>query len=366
MLNRRCFIKSAVKSIGCFTSISILSHLDCSSNSTEMPKRILGRTKLSVSLLGFGCTQVKNKAAYKRAVELGINYFHMGDRDPTYNLDACEALFPFRNSINIAYMSHPKASKTLLLEDLDNFLQQSGFGYLDVWFVITPGPGVLKEFSEAVHTARKDGKVRWAGITTHSLDRDVVTLTNSDSIVDVVMMAYNYLSPQKHSEILNMFHDAELGITPMKPLAGKFYEATGQKPDALLRWLAADERIHTIPVIMTTTEQVEGNTAAIKFSLSEADRQKLQALYPFNSPRFCRMCGACDGKCPKGLAISDLVRTAMYVDGYKDIYLARSNFLLIPEKNRRIYCDQCEHCTVVCPNDIAIQERICSVRRWLV
>jgi predicted aldo/keto reductase-like oxidoreductase len=55
-----------------------------------MPKRVLGRTKLSVSLLGFGCTQVKNKAVYQRAIELGVNYFHMGDRDPAYNPDQVE------------------------------------------------------------------------------------------------------------------------------------------------------------------------------------------------------------------------------------------------------------------------------------
>jgi len=65
-----------------------------------------------------------------------------------------QLFFLIRKKINIAYMSHPKTSRTILLEDLDNFLQQSGFGFLDLWFVITPKTEVLNEFVEAVDAAK--------------------------------------------------------------------------------------------------------------------------------------------------------------------------------------------------------------------
>lgn len=73
----------------------------------------------------------------------------------------------------------------------------------------------------------------------------------------------------------------------MKPLAGKFYESSMKKPDALLRWLAADSRIHSIPVIMNTIDQAEQNVSAVKHSLSEEDRELLQTLFSYNSRRFC-------------------------------------------------------------------------------
>lgn len=366
-LNRREFVKTVTnKSIETIFGFSILSNLYCKSDSFKIPRRILGRTKLSVSLLGFGCTQIKDKMVYQRAIDLGINYFHMGDRDPAYNLEACAALLPFRQNIHIAYMSHPKDSKDILMEDLDNFLQQSHFGFLDIWFVITPSPQVLNAYCEAADMAKKAGKIHWTGITTHSLNRDVDKLTASDSIIDVVMMAYNYLSPPEHSDILEKFHAAGLGITPMKPLAGKFYEKTTRKPDALLRWLAQDDRIHTIPVIMTKPDQVDQNAAAIKQKLSEEDRIKLKSMYSYNSRRFCRMCGACDGKCPEGLSVSDLIRTAMYIESYKDINLAKSNLLLIREKNRQIACNNCENCDIICPNGVTIKERISTVKKWLM
>jgi predicted aldo/keto reductase-like oxidoreductase len=365
-LKRRDFFKAAVdKGMGTLLGFSILSRTNCKPNLTGMPERLLGRTKLSVSLLGFGCTQVKDQAVYRKAVELGINYFHMGDRDPAYNLDACSALLPFRKRLTIAYMSHPKDSRTLLLEDLDDFLNQSKLGVLDVWFVITPRPEVLNDFSEAVSLARTAGKIRFAGITTHNLDQDMAKLTAPESMIDVVMMTYNYLSPPDVKEKIDRLHRAGLGITPMKPLAGKFYEPAAEKPGPMLRWLAADQRIHTIPVIMTHIDQVEQNAAAIKSPLTLEDRSTLQTMFSYNASRFCRMCGSCAGKCPEGLSVSDLVRTAMYLEGYSDIRLARLNFSSIPEANRRITCDRCEQCSVTCPNGVAIKERIGVVKKRL-
>ncbi|MBN1999775.1 hypothetical protein JW935_19625, partial [candidate division KSB1 bacterium] len=127
-VNRRKFIKtSCKKSLGALLGLSTLAGSKCKSGSLRMPKRILGRTGLEVSLLGFGCTQVKDQAAFRRAIELGVNYFHMGDRDPSCNRAACEVLVPFRKDIYITYMSFPKNSSEEFLKDLENFLQQSGF-----------------------------------------------------------------------------------------------------------------------------------------------------------------------------------------------------------------------------------------------
>jgi predicted aldo/keto reductase-like oxidoreductase len=288
----------------------------------------------------------------------------LGDRDPAYNLEACAALLPFREKIHIAYMSLPKVSEEIFLKDLDSFLQQSGLGYLDIWFVITPNPDVLNEFTKAANVALETGKILYSGITTHNIARDTSYLISSDSNIDVVMMTYNYLSPQKDYDSLNQFHQAGLGIMPMKPLAGKFYSKTTDKPDPLIRWLASDNRVHTIPIIMNSIEQVEKNVAAIQSPLSEEDEILLKDLYSYNSSCFCRMCGACDGKCPYGLAVSDLVRTSMYKEGYQDEKRARSNLLLIPKRSRQICCDLCEQCVILCPNGVAIKERIGIIKKW--
>jgi uncharacterized protein len=366
-MKRRDFFKTTVhRSIGAMLGFSVLSNLKCKSDTSEMPKRIFGRTNLKVSLMGFGCVHVKDKEVYKRAVDLGINYFHLGDRDPTYNLDACSALYPYRKDLIIAYMSHPKASRTLLLEDLDNFLRQSGLGHLDLWFVITPTVDVLNEFSEAVNIAKKAGKIRFGAMTTHNLNQDYAFLTAPGSVIDVVMVIHNYLSPDDMTDKIEGLHNAGLGIIPMKPLAGKFFENDLKTPASMLRWLAADYRMHSIPVNMTNISQVEQNVTSIKTALTREDQNILQTMFSYNSSRFCRMCGYCMGKCPKQLSVSDLIRTSMYLEGYSDIRLARLNYASIPVGNRQISCDNCTQCSISCPNGVAIRERIAVVKELLV
>jgi uncharacterized protein len=367
LMKRRDFFKTTVKrSIGTMLGLSVLSNFSCKKDSSGMPKRILGRTNLQVSSMGFGCIQVKDKEVYTRAVELGINYFHLGDRDPAYNLDACSALLPHRKKLIIAYMSHPKASRALLLEDLDSFLSQSKLGHLDVWFVITPSVEVLNEFSEAVNIAKKAGKIRFGAMTTHNINQDYANLTTSESAIDVVMLVHNYLSPVDMTDTIEGLHNAGLGIIPMKPLAGKFFENDLKTPASMLRWLAADHRMHTIPVNMTSIAQVEQNVASIRTTLSREDQDLLQSMFSYNSSRFCRMCGYCKGKCPEKLAVSDLIRTSMYMEGYSDIRLARVNLSSIPEENRQISCDNCNQCSISCPNGVAIRKRISVAKKLLV
>jgi uncharacterized protein len=337
-LSRRGFIRtSALNSLTAFSGISFFTNFSNKSDSSKMPRRILGRTNLSVSLLGFGCAHNKDKAAYPRAIELGINTFRVAGPDSANGLISYEALLPFRKEIHLAYTSLnvPNATYSFYLENLDNFLKQSKMEYVDIWYIAIPDPNVLLEFSEAVNIARKAGKILWSGISTHNVKRDSVRLLSPDSPIDVVMMTYNYLVPQSDSDLLNQFHQAGLGIMPMKPLAGKFLNGTTNKPDPLIRWLAADKRIHTIPVMMNSIEQLEQNAAALQRPFSEEDREILKNLYSYNSSRFCRMCGTCEGKCPNGLAVSDLVRSSMYKEGYRDEQLARFNISLIPEKTVR-------------------------------
>lgn len=340
----------------------------------SLPKRVLGRSKLSVSLLGFGVLHVKDAVLYQRAVDRGITYFHFVEDQNTrellapdvHNLGACAALRPFRENLMASYMTVQRSSKAVMLQDLDGFLRDSGFGHLDIWYVCCPSPGQWDDFCEAFAEARQAGKVRYAAISTHRLAEDMERLTAADSPIDVVMMTYNYTSSAEDQARLARLHAAGLGIVPMKPLAGRFDEATTGRPDACLRWLAADPRVHSIPVAMQSAEQLDQNIAALQQPLSEEDRRSLTASLPHVSPRFCRMCGACDGACARGLAVSDLVRVAMYLEGYQDLGLARLQLESIAAPRRRGSCHDCPHCSVVCPNGVAVRDRMLKAQELAV
>jgi uncharacterized protein len=340
----------------------------------SLPKRVLGRSKLSVSLLGFGVLHVKDAVLYQRAVDRGITYFHFVEDQNTrkllapdvHNLGACAALRPLRRHLVVSYMTVKRSSKAVMLQDLDGFLRDSGFGHLDIWYVCCPSPEQWDDFCEAFAEARQAGKARCAAISTHRLAGDMDRLTAADSPIDVVMMTYNYTSSAEDQARLAKLNAAGLGIVPMKPLAGRFDEATSARPDACLRWLAAEPRVHSIPVAMQSVEQLDQNIAALQQPLSEEDRRRLTASLLHVSPRFCRMCGACDGACPNGLAVSDLVRVAMYLEGYRDPGLARLHLESIPAPHRRVSCDGCARCSVACPNGVAVRDRILKAQELVV
>jgi aryl-alcohol dehydrogenase-like predicted oxidoreductase len=326
-----------------------------------MPHRLLGRTRLPASVLGFGCAPgVKDPALYRRAVELGVNYFHVGDRTPAADADVLRILGPFRDRIFIGLMTLPGAAA---IPALDQLLHATGVGHIDIWYLITPQPEHLKGApADALQAARQAGKVRFTGITTHRLATDVGLLTAPGSPIDVVMLSYNFLASPEVVAAVGKLRAAGLGITPMKSMAGGGRAAVAGVPAAAIRWLAADPRVHCAPVAVETIQQLEQDARALSRPLSDADRELLRTERAYASPRFCRMCGACDGQCPQGLPVSDLVRCAMYAEGYGDLRRARQELKTLPP----VTCGDCPRCVVQCPNKVAIPDRLLYAQRLLV
>ena len=64
------------------------------------------------------------------------------------------------------------------------------------------------------------------------------------------------------------------------------------------------------------------------------------------APLYCRMCGACTGRCRKGLPVSDMVRYLSYAEGYGQFALGRENFLRLPEELQAVRCADCDDCLV--------------------
>jgi predicted aldo/keto reductase-like oxidoreductase len=77
------------------------------------------------------------------------------------------------------------------------------------------------------------------------------------------------------------------------------------------------------------------------------------------------MCGACEGRCPKGLPVSDILRYLSYADGYGEFALARESFLELPEPLRAIRCRDCAACAIECPNGVQVAARLARAQETL-
>jgi len=95
----------------------------------ELPRRVLGRTGLSVSVLGFGCAPgAKDPALFRRAIDLGVNYFHVGDRDPKFDIDVIRSLRPYRRRCVIGLMTRTINTTG---PAIDSLLSATGVGTID-------------------------------------------------------------------------------------------------------------------------------------------------------------------------------------------------------------------------------------------
>jgi hypothetical protein len=156
-----------------------------------------------------------------------------------------------------------------------------------------------------------------------------------------------------------------VGLVAMKVMAGgtrgRNPRPQMQRPNAMaaaLKWVLKNPAIATTVPSMTDTEQLDQNFQVMSQSFSEADQQILTARLEEIRPVYCRMCGQCDGKCPQGLPVADVLRYLMYAEGYGQFPLGREHFLALPAGLTQVRCNQCSACPIRCPNGVRVTERL--------
>ena len=226
-----------------------------------IPLRRLGSTTLTVSALGFGCAPgLKDAALFRRAIDLGVTYFHAGDRDPQFDRDILRVLQPYRRGIAIGLMTRVANTTGAAI---DSMLSATRIGVIDIWYLISPRAGRSDWRRDGgLDRSRQAGKVRHIGITSHNLTDDTMRVTAPGSMVEVVMMTYNFLSPPKDLESIERLRARGVGIVPMKTMGGGFQLGGTETPAAIARWIAADSRLHCAPIAVDTIAQLEQNVSA--------------------------------------------------------------------------------------------------------
>jgi predicted aldo/keto reductase-like oxidoreductase len=175
-----------------------------------------------------------------------------------------------------------------------------------------------------------------------------------------------------------------MGIVAMKALAGgatrvqrgdRLYGANSQSlakhlnqegvPLAAIKWVLRNESVDTAIICITNHEQLEEDVRAMAEPYTPGDEALLATHLASIGPLYCRMCGACNGVCDKGVPIPDVLRFLTYAEGYGQFAMARERFLELPERVRAIRCGDCTACSVDCPNGVRVRERISLAQELL-
>jgi aryl-alcohol dehydrogenase-like predicted oxidoreductase len=342
------------------------------SSGPELRHKILGKTGLKVTTVGFGCMVTSDGSVVERAADLGITYFDTARSYQSGNNERMvgAALKKKRKDLVLSTKTEGR-NKEDALAQLDTSLKELGTDFVDIWYLHakTRPADVSDDLIEAQQIAKKAGKIRFAGVSTHSGQKELIPFLARNPNIDVILTQYNFSMEPFMNEVIDEAAKAGKGIVAMKIMAGGFRRPQPGnliqeklKRDgamlAALKWVVRNPNVHTTVPSMTDMDQLDDNLKAFAQPFSAADEKLLALQLDHIRPMYCRMCGECDGQCRQGLPVADVLRFLTYADGYGQFALGRERFLGLDAAHTAVRCNQCPGCTVQCPYGVHVAQRL--------
>src|SRR5215510_12661031 len=205
-----------------------------------MQYKILGRTGLRVSVVGLGTMvhaghfgQMKDSesiGAINAALELGVNFIDTSD---AYGAGYSEALLAKalkgkRDKVIVAtkggnVMVGPERGKrnfdpAYIARVLDESLKRLQTDRIDLYQLHNPTVDIIErgEVWEVLARAKKEGKIRYYGVSINTIDEGVAAVKNGRS--DTVQLEYNLLAQEPAEKIFPLAQAAKVGIIARIPL----------------------------------------------------------------------------------------------------------------------------------------------------
>jgi aryl-alcohol dehydrogenase-like predicted oxidoreductase len=341
--------------------------------SIGMKHRILGKTRLKVSELSFGTIRTGDAGVIHRGLDLGINYI---DTAPGYRHGRCEsdlgvALKDRRDKVVLAtkWETDGSVPASDLLRSLDTSLQRLQTDRVDL--IQIHGADSEAQVNsdqvwEAFRAAKKAGKARFNGLSTHRNQAAVIRAAIASKRYDAVLVAYNAANGQTVAGAVAEAKRAGVGVIAMKSLqpvhhggdSEAFQSLKGSPHQQAIQWVLRDQNVSTVIVDMPSYEELEHDVAAATGRVTAAALQEFEAAVAVGAAGACRLCGACSGQCPAGVQVADIMRFLLYHDGYGDRERAIELYRGLPASRQARPCGDCTNCRVICPWGLPLKARM--------
>lgn len=326
-----------------------------------MEYRILGKTGLKVSLLGFGGIPIQRiDAAGTKELMLkmkasGMNYIDTARGYTVSESYLGEALEGIRDSFVLATKSMAR-SKEAMAADIETSLSNLRTDYIDLYQCHNPTLAQLEQICapggalEALEEAHLAGKVGHLGITAHSIE--VFERALELSWVETIMFPYNFVETQGETLIARCC-EKKIGFIVMKPLAGGAIEDAS----LALRYICANPDVSVIIPGMAELRELEQNLSVVSGAspLSDEENEKIDTLRKELGTQFCRRCNYC-APCTVGIPIPNVFTFESYLSRYGLADWASSRYAVLPHKASE--CIDCGLCETRCPYSLPIREML--------
>lgn len=272
-MRRRTFVRKTVQTGIALSAIPLLD--SCNQQTAGiLPKRILGRTREKLSMIGFGgiiVSNIEQSEANNRialAIDQGCNYF---DVAPTYG-NAEEilgpALEPFRKDCFLACKTQ-KRDAAGAEEELHASLKNLKTDYFDLYqlHAISSVEQVEQAFGsggamETFLKAKEEGLVRYLGFSAHSQEAALLAMEKYD--FDTILIPVNFVCWFQGNfgpAALAKAKENGMGILALKGLAHTVIPEGKEKPYEKCWYIPLEEETISNLALKWTFSQ--GVTAAI-------------------------------------------------------------------------------------------------------
>src|SRR5437870_1669627 len=255
-----------------------------------MQKRLLGKSELEVSALGFGCMGISSGygpaasrddgiAIIRAAVDGGVTFFDTAEAyGPFTNEELVgEALAPFRDHVVIATkfgfkfeggkQAGLESRPAHIREVAEASLKRLKTDRIDLFYQHRVDPNVpIEDVAGAVQDLSREGKVRHFGLS----EAGVHTIRRAHAVqrVTALQSEYSLWWREPEQEVLPTLEELGIGFVPFSPLGKGFL--TGKINETT----AFDSTDFRNVVPRFTAEDRKANQAFVDFIKSVAQRKK--------------------------------------------------------------------------------------------
>ena len=276
-----------------------------------MQQMILGRTQLKISRTGFGGLPIQRidfdaaGSILNHALDAGVSFIDTARAYTDSEAKIGQSISRRKDEFILATKTQAKTADAFN-RDLETSLSYLKLDCIDVYQFhnapFIPMPGGADGLYDAAVAARAAGKIRFIGITQHSIEGAFAAVESG--LYDTLQYPFNHLATDREIALVQLCREKNVGFIAMKALSGGLV-TNARLPFA---WLSQYDNVVPIWGIQRMTEldeilELSENPPALTpeiQSLIEADRRDLVGA-------FCRSCGYCL-PCPAGIPINNANR----------------------------------------------------------
>jgi hypothetical protein len=336
----------------------------------------LGKTGLEVNQLGFGgipiqrLTVARAVRVVQAAADAGVDFFDTarGYDDSEDKIGRALRAGSRRDRVVLASkcMTLDRAGMT---RAIDESLKALRTDWIDLYQI--HGINSWEEFDQAAGpdgalaallAARRQGKIRHLGVTSHSTRVLQRLLRAPPDWVETLQVPFNFVGDQACVRFLAPARRANLGFLAMKSLGGGVLE----RPDLALRYVLQFPDVVALVGIEKLSELKQNLRLAREARpLDPVEQRTLTRLRDKLGRHFCRKCQYCH-PCPSGIPIHVALGAKTLLGRFNRRALAGPFRQLM---RRAAACTKCGVCETRCPYKLPIRrlmaENVALFRRGL-